>query len=51
MTALVMLALIGMQPPPPRWPQVPEFAPAWSQDLRTGKVTRFGVRKETACSR
>jgi hypothetical protein len=44
MTVLVVLALIGMQPPPPRWPQVPQFVPAWVEDVRTGKRVMFGPR-------
>jgi hypothetical protein len=36
---LLAIALIGMQPVPPRWPQVPEFRAAWVRDVRTGVTT------------
>jgi hypothetical protein len=39
---LQALAMIGMPPPPTRWPQLPEFRAAWVRDLRTGVTTKLG---------
>jgi hypothetical protein len=36
MSLLIAIALLGCQPPPPRWPRVPAFKAAWVRDLRTG---------------
>lgn len=58
MNFLIAIALLGMQPPPPRIPQVPAFVAAWVEDTRTGRRIAFKPqeprwpqlpRKEAAC--